>query len=271
MSSKYTENVICLYCNKEVYRIMSSKYTENVICLYCNKEVSRTMSSKYTENVICLYCNKEVYRIMSSKYTENVICLYCNKEVSRKKSPNDTKHDGQRLNYKSAVSRNISSMLCLPVTQSSKKFNSSSTNLSSEHNIQFEDEELENSLDPPSKVSRVSAEVGSGNDPSLVELSDKVSELSSQVKNLISAVSQSKKREIIRNNNNLSDSLGDDHKHLLIKHARGLNSMIKWLDDWLLVGGGLKCIACIKVISYGYDAEGREFDDEDKLSQEHGS
>ena len=50
---------------------------------------------------------------MASKYTENVICLYCNKEVIRKnwKSPNDTTHDGQKLNYKSAVS-----MLSLPVT-----------------------------------------------------------------------------------------------------------------------------------------------------------
>ena len=48
---------------KKLIRIMSSKYTENVICLYCNKEVYRIMSSKYTENVICLYCNKEVYRI----------------------------------------------------------------------------------------------------------------------------------------------------------------------------------------------------------------
>ena len=76
-------------------------------------------------------------------------------------------------------------MLCLPVIRSSKKFPSSSTNLSSE---QFEDEELEDSLDPPSKVSRVSAEVGSGNDASLVELSDKVSELSSQVQNLISGI-----------------------------------------------------------------------------------
>ena len=183
------------------------------------------------------------------------------------KSHNYTKHDGKKFNYKSAVSRNISSMLCLPVIQSSKKFPSSSTNLSSDHNIQFEDEELEDSLYPPSKVSRVSAEVGSGNDASLVELSDKVSELSSQVKNLISAVSQSKKQEIIRNNNNSSDSLGDEDKHLLIKHALGLNSMIRWLDDWLLVEGGLKCIACTKVISYEYDAEGREFDDEDKLPQ----
>ena len=52
---------------------MSSKYTEYVICLYCNKEVIRIMSSKYTENVICLYCNKEVIRIMLSKYTENVM------------------------------------------------------------------------------------------------------------------------------------------------------------------------------------------------------
>ena len=50
---------------------MSSKYTENVICLYCHKEVSRMMSSKYTEYVICLYCNKEVIRIMSSKYSNN--------------------------------------------------------------------------------------------------------------------------------------------------------------------------------------------------------
>ena len=50
MSSKYTGSVICLYCNKEVIRIMSSKYTENVICLYCNKEVSRIMSSKYSNN-----------------------------------------------------------------------------------------------------------------------------------------------------------------------------------------------------------------------------
>ena len=47
MSYKYTENVICLYCNKEVIRIMLSKYTENVICLYCNKEVSRIISSNY--------------------------------------------------------------------------------------------------------------------------------------------------------------------------------------------------------------------------------
>ena len=86
---------------------------------------------------------------MSSKYAENVICLYCNKEVIRNKlkSHNDTKHDGQRLNYKLAVSTNISAMLSLPVTQSSKKFASSSTNLSSEHNIQFEGEELEDSLD----------------------------------------------------------------------------------------------------------------------------
>ena len=118
---------------------------------------------------------------MSSKYTENVICLYCNKEVIRK---TDTKHDGKELSYKSAVSRNISSMLCLLVIQSSKKFPSSSTNLSSEHNIQFEDEELDDSLDPPSKVPRVSAQVGSGNDASLVELSDKGSELSSQVKTI---------------------------------------------------------------------------------------
>ena len=43
--------------------------------------------------------------------------------------------------------------------------------------------------------------------------------------------------------------------------------MIKWLDDCLLLEGGLKCIACTKVISYEYDAEGREFDDEDKLPQ----
>ena len=64
---------------------------------------------------------------MASKYTENVICLYCNKEVIRKnlKSHNDTKHDGKELNFKSAVSRNIASMLCLPVIQSIKKFPSS--------------------------------------------------------------------------------------------------------------------------------------------------
>ena len=34
----------------------------------------------------------------------------------------------------------------------------------------------------------------------------------------------------------------------------------------MLVEGGLKCIACTKVISYEYNAEGREFD-EDKLPQ----
>ena len=48
------------------------------------------------------------------------LCTVTKKLLEKNRnSPNYTKHDGQRLNYKSAVSRNISSMLSLPVTQSS--------------------------------------------------------------------------------------------------------------------------------------------------------
>ena len=38
--------------------------------------------------------------------------------------------------------------------------------------------------------------------------------------------------------------------------------MLKWLDvdDWLLVEGGLRCVACSRFIAYDYDTEGREFD-----------
>ena len=43
---------------------------------------------------------------------------------------------------------------------------------------------------------------------------------------------------------------------LVITHARSLDTIIKWLEDWLLVDDGVRCIACSKTFNYDYTTDG---------------
>ena len=209
--------------------------------------------------------------VLTTKYNEKVICLYCNKEVTLKnlKSHNETKHNGDKLHYKSAISRNISSMFKSPSTQSSEvSLQSSSSSV-----LQSEDNVLEDCADqPPSKIRCVRDNINDDGvgvpedrNTSIKGLSYEVSRLSSIVNTLINSGSRPKSKEAV--GSLPSKVLEDEDKHSLIKHARGLSYMLKWLDadDWLLVEGGLRCVACSRVISYDYDTEGREFEEDEKL------
>ena len=48
------------------------------------------------------------------------------------------------------------------------------------------------------------------------------------------------------------DIFNRDEKHFIISHARGVDQIVKWLEDWALADKGLKCIECSQIISYNY-------------------
>ena len=61
---------------------------------------------------------------MATKFTEKVVCLYCDKSTLLKNlsSHNKTnKHDSMKLKYKSAVSKNLSSMFGERTVQESEE------------------------------------------------------------------------------------------------------------------------------------------------------
>ena len=90
------------------------------------------------------------------------------------------------------------------------------------------------------------------------QFSSKISTLSSQVSTLISMVNKQTKSKI-----DLGGSLGkcmsSDEVYVVITHGRSLDTIMKWLEDWLLVDDELRCIACSKTFNYDYTADGTEF------------
>ena len=203
---------------------------------------------------------------MLPKYSEKVICLHCNKEYTRKNldKHNTRKHEGNTVSYKSAKSKDISSMFSSS-TQSSSGHASLQSNLAacsthisadeSKH-IQPECEEHE----PSSKVARIE----SLEEEMLHQFSKKISSLSSPVHTLISIVNKQAKSKL-----DLGGSSGKvmscDKMRIVITHARSLDTIIKWLEDWMLVDGGLRCIACSKIFNYNYTTDGTEFGNDSNL------
>ena len=205
---------------------------------------------------------------MSSKHTEKVICLYCDKEVTRKNldSHNKTKHNGKKLHYKSAVSKDISSLLFGSSSSTPQPMEVSPGNSIQDDDgdvVQETSPDVPDAHDPPSKLLCLSTE-NEFNEVRFVQLTNKISELSSQVTTLIDIVNKQNRQE---QQIHMGDALSGDERRSLILHARGVDSINKWLDDWEVVDGGLKCRACSKTINYDHDTEGREFDDENKLPQ----
>ena len=174
-------------------------------------------------------------------------------------SHNDVKHEGKPLHYKSAMSRDISSMFGKVCTESSSGSSTCSTSTA----VPINDEE-EFCQDLPSKVSCLNTEVNDGG-LKLAELSRKINKLSSHVDTLIDILNRQSRQEEPCRKEECSNVLNSDERRSLVSHAQGLYIMIKWLEYWAPVHDGLKCISCTKVINYDYETEGKEFEDEDKL------
>ena len=98
----------------------------------------------------------------------------------------------------------------------------------------------------------------------LHQFSNKISTLSSQVNTLISIVNKQAKSKL-----DLGGSSGkvmsSDEMRIVITHARSLDTIFKWLEDWMLVDGGLRCIACSKIFNYNYTTDGTEFGNDSNL------
>ena len=78
---------------------------------------------------------------------------------------------------------------------------------------------------------------------SINKLSDKVSQLASQINSLAVSV---QKAPHPTSHGTQSNGLDQDDKYLLIRHARGLDLILKWLgpENWILVEAGLQCVPC---------------------------
>lgn len=193
---------------------------------------------------------------MATKFTEKVVCLYCDKSTLLKNlsTHNKAKHNGMKLRYKSAVSKNLKCMLGKGTIQETGE------------NEQVPETSKDN-LEPPIKVACVepvnTVAVEKPEQSQLLEdLTTKICELSSQVNKLIN-VSQEEQKQTKQKvsvsssiNNNVPNN---DEKHLIILHSRSVNQILKWLENWILVEDGLKCSACSHVINYNYQVEGMDF------------
>ena len=119
------------------------------------------------------------------KHTEKVVCLYCEKEVIYKnlESHNKIKHEGRKLHYKSAISKDLASMF------SKNRAREQSTSQGEKG------EEILTCIDmgPPSKVvcmDPISINLDENLDNTLEGISSKVVHLSSQVSKLIDICSK---------------------------------------------------------------------------------
>ena len=124
---------------------------------------------------------------------------------------------------------------------------------------------------PPSKIQCVRSDVNDEQFPdernrSIDKLSDKVSQLASQINNLAVSVQKGRAPQPTSHRTQ-SNGLDLDDKYLLIRHARGLDLILKWLgpENWILVEAGLQCVPCSKFIGYDYIADGSEFEEDGNL------
>ena len=197
---------------------------------------------------------------MLAKYSEKVICLHCNKEYTRKTldKHNTSKHEGK------TVSKDISSMFSSS-TQSFSGHASLQSNLAacSTHISADESKHIQPECEEHELSSKV-ARIESLEEEMLHQFSNKISTLSSQVNTLISIVNKQAKSKL-----DLGGSSGkvmsSDKMRIVISHARNLDTIIKWLEDWMLVVDGLICIACSKIFNYNYTTDGTEFGNDSNL------
>ena len=130
------------------------------------------------------------------------------------------KHRGDKLHYKSAVLRDISSMFSLPGTQPNENVLQSSAALPPEHGSRLGNDVVEGSAGQPTKIKcvRVSAaaEVPDECEVSIKELSNKASELSSQIDSLVNSASEQNQSKQPVNNGLPSNVLDDEGKQSLI-------------------------------------------------------
>ena len=131
---------------------------------------------------------------------------------------------------------------------------------------------LECDQPPPTKVQCVRPEPDTGKetDQSIDQLSNKVSQLVNQINDLTVTLQKDKAPlQAIPSHHGMhsTNDLGQDEKYILIRHARGVDAVLKWMgmDNWLLVNAGLQCIPCSKVFFYDYIADGREFQEDKNI------
>ena len=214
---------------------------------------------------------------MSSKYTEKVICQYCEQECLLKnlKAHNDAKHDRKALKYRSSVSRDISAMFGVtqnstliktpsPQSKSAKESPSTIPKLDdvSQHEPGTTDENLQ---PPPSKLAHLATPSTEPETQALVTISKQIQALTANVQMLIDEKKDTTTRNVPKNEERSPPELNSEEKCSLINHARSMNSIMKWLDDWVLEEEGQKCTACGIVILYRHLLEGSEFSDAETL------
>ena len=214
-----------------------------------------------------------------NKYTEKVICALCSdkKEILLKNLPkhNQAKHGGAELQYKSTTSKDISSMSFF-----SPGFFSFSHPRAGDSTDGTEPDTAKGGpspakvpcLRPEKPVSKEVADQAMNQivaDQSMDQLSRTVSQLANQIQNLTVTIQKENPASVSKTSPSFSntDLIKVEEKNVLIKHARGVDGVLKWLDSdiWILAEAGLQCIPCSKVVSYDYIAEGTNFADEDRI------
>ena len=88
----------------------------------------------------------------------------------------------------------------------------------------------------------------------------KIGELSSQVNSLICVCREKNRKQTVSESSSSTDNIPNkDEKCIIISHSRSVDQILKWLENWVLVDCGMKCIACSHTINYNYQIEGRDF------------
>ena len=129
---------------------------------------------------------------MSSKYTEKVICLYCNKPPTLKNLETHNKHDGKKLHYRSATSKDLSTLFGNVLVSNEDLLGNSTTQGTTSSVC----DTTEVNLEPPVKIVCIDTEIKEKHEETPEYLSTKIDELSSQVKRLINICNKKRTEQI---------------------------------------------------------------------------
>ena len=234
---------------------------------------------------------------MNRKNLEKVTCLLCEKELLYKNlnAHNASKHPGQPPKYRSAVSKDISSMLqILPtaknnaaeretkdncddvISEPSKQINfysdtSASNSEPPSKKIYLHSDTPASNSEPPSKQINLHSDNSTSN--SLSQISEQLKDLTSEMKGLRHEIEDLKEGKTsagpvtasANSKSSNSDLVEQDERILLITYSRSLRSILKFLDNWTLSEDGLKCVTCGIIVKYDHLSEGTDFDKDDIL------